>query len=243
MVERDHAVLRQIDPDLDPAAKSRKRDYTPQPAPSDPGATAEGESSAPLRGGQRRTLDNILNPARFRRADGYVEPSTLHTPLSLVIFALALLMVFAFVVLPWIVIWSASSTGLSLFFAAFNPGSPNADAQLGLAPLGLFLVASAFLAARAGLTVLYREAPVRGIWFWMLLASAIALYPLVHTLGVLEVGGAAILGAPLNDVRAGLSSAAPGIGWWLALLALGVTILLAAAGWLFLSYHGRRAGE
>jgi hypothetical protein len=77
----------------------------------------------------------------------------------------------------------------------------------------------------------------------MLLACAIGLYPLVHTLGVLEVAGSAILGAPLEDVQAGLESAAPGIGWWLALLALGITILLAAAGWLFVSYRDKSAGK
>ncbi|MCC7207462.1 MAG: hypothetical protein IT323_09155 [Anaerolineae bacterium] len=233
-------MLRQIDPDLDPAAQSRKRERTP-PTPAEPSATDDGESGLPLRGGQRRTLDDVLNPARFRRADGYVEPSTLHTPLSLIILALALLMLFAFLMLPWIVIDSSSGTGISLFLAAFRAHAISGDMPIALAPLGLFLAAAAFLAARAGLTVLYREPPVRGIWFWMVLAGAIGLYPLVHTLGVLDVGAAAITGAPLNDVRAGLESAAPGIGWWLAALALGVAILLTAAGWLFLSHRAPRA--
>jgi hypothetical protein len=226
-------MLRRLDPELDPDRRKRKPPTDPEPDPA-------GMAPPPvqLRPGQRRSLEDVLNPARFAQADGVVNPTTTHTPVSLLILMLALVIVYAFLALPWVRADEAQVTGVSLLAALLDrdPTPVVRDGQLSLILLVPVLPLAVFLVFRAGLTVLYHENPVRGIWFWMLFAALVGLYPLAHTIFILDYLGAAFLETGGTE---GLT-ATPGIGFWLALAADIAAAAFALAGWLFFSQREPR---
>lgn len=225
-------MLRRLDPELDP--DRRKRKVPPDPRPD----SASAAPPVQLRPGQRRSLEDVLNPARFAQADGMVHPSTTHTPVALLILMLALVIVYAFLALPWVRTDEAQVTGITLLAALLDrePTPAVRDGQLSLILLGPVLPLAVFLTFRAGLTVLYRENPARGIWFWMLFAALIGIYPLAHTVFIMDYLGSAFLEAGGPD---GLA-ATPGIGFWLALAADVAAAVFALVGWLFFSQREAR---
>jgi hypothetical protein len=190
-----------------------------------------------LKAGQRRSLEDVLNPARFYRADGLVQPSTAHTPLSVFILTGSLLVIIGFVGMAWARAGDSRVTALSLALSLFDRDSKAflQPDQFRFIPVALLLPLALFVLFRSGITLLYRENPTRGMWFWMLLAGLVSVYSLIHSYLILDYVTVHFLQAQSTEPVA--SSMAE--GFWLAVAGNTLIIIFAAGGWVFLYQKDR----
>jgi hypothetical protein len=190
-----------------------------------------------LKGGQRRSLDDALNPARFYQADGIVQPSTAHTPLSVLILTGALLVVIGFVGMAWARAGDSQVSAFTLVLSIFDRDSKAflQPDQFRLVPVALLLPLAMFVVFRSAITLLYHENPTRGMWFWMLLAGLVSVYSLIHSYLILDYVTAHFLQTQAAEPVV----SAMAEGFWLAVAGNTAIIIFAAGGWVFLYQKDR----
>jgi hypothetical protein len=184
-----------------------------------------------LKGGQRRSLDDALNPARFYQADGVVQPSTAHTPLSVLILTGALLVLIGFVGMAWARAGDSQVSAFALMLSIFDRDSKaflQAD-QFRLFPVALLLPLALFVVFRSAITLLYHENPTRGMWFWMLLAGLVSVYSLIHSYLILDYVTVHFLQTQAAQPVVSFMAE----GFWLAVAGNAVIIIFSAGGWVF----------
>ncbi len=187
--------------------------------------------------GQRRSLEDALNPARFYQADGVVQPSTAHTPLSVFILMGALLVVIGFVGMAWARAGESQVTALRLVLSLFDrdPRLFLQPDQFRVLPMIFQLLLALFALFRSAITLLYHEHPTRGTWFSMLLAGLVSIYPLIHSYLILDYVAVHFLQAQSAEpVVASMAE-----GFWLAVAGNSLIIVFAAGGWVFLYQKDR----